>query len=124
MSNTPNTTNREEWLKILGKGMITIPKEWRDELGIKTGDVIKAKKEGKKLIFEASANMTPHRIYTVGEIRSFMEEDKIDSELKDTYKKILQKTRGAWKADKTLDATMTKRSLIERKASTRRKQPW
>ncbi len=36
----------QEWLKVLGKGMITIPKVWRDELGLDEGKVVKAEKVG------------------------------------------------------------------------------
>ena len=25
---------QEAWLKVLAKGMVTLPKKWRDELGI------------------------------------------------------------------------------------------
>jgi antidote-toxin recognition MazE-like antitoxin len=42
MAQTVQGTNREEWLKVLGKGMITLPKKWRDEMGIENGDVVKA----------------------------------------------------------------------------------
>jgi AbrB family looped-hinge helix DNA binding protein len=31
---------------VLGKGMVTLPKKWRDEMGLGTGDIVKAKKEG------------------------------------------------------------------------------
>ena len=41
-----NINVQEAWLKILGKGMVTLPKKWREDLGIAAGDVIKAKKEG------------------------------------------------------------------------------
>jgi len=30
---------KEEWLKILDKGMLTIPKKWREELGFEKGKV-------------------------------------------------------------------------------------
>ena len=36
----------EEWLRVLGKGMITLPKKWRDEMGIENGDVVKQKSLG------------------------------------------------------------------------------
>ena len=32
--------------------MITLPKKWRDDMGIENGDVVKAKKEGNKVVIE------------------------------------------------------------------------
>jgi len=48
--NQSSTPVDQEWLKVLGKGMITLPKKWRDEMGINQGDVVKAKKEGTRTI--------------------------------------------------------------------------
>ena len=31
---------QEEWVNVLSKGLITIPKKMRDEVGIKEGDVV------------------------------------------------------------------------------------
>ncbi len=76
-----NTTNisQEEWLKILGKGMVTLPKKWRDELGIASGDVVKAKREGTRVIIEAQKQSSvPYRVYSDAEIEGFLKEDKID----------------------------------------------
>ncbi|MBI2594325.1 AbrB/MazE/SpoVT family DNA-binding domain-containing protein [Candidatus Curtissbacteria bacterium] len=79
-----NTTpiNQEEWLKILGKGMITLPKKWRDELGIESGDIVKAKKEGDRVVIEPQdAQSAPYRIYTDAEIDEFLKEDMLPSDL-------------------------------------------
>ena len=46
---------QEEWLKVLGKGMVTLPKKWRDEMGIENGDVVKAKKNGNTVTIEIEA---------------------------------------------------------------------
>jgi len=32
--------------------MITLPKKWRDEMGIGNGDIVKAKKERNKVVIE------------------------------------------------------------------------
>lgn len=93
MSTTPNTTNREEWLKILGKGMVTIPKEWREELGIKAGDVIKAKKEGNKVIFESVSNRVPYRIYSAEEIDLFVKDDKLSPSLVKKVRSFVAKSK-------------------------------
>lgn len=77
MSQTTNIT-QEEWLKVLGKGMVTIPKKWRDEMRIQNGDILKAKKEGTKVIIESAQNpKTPYRVYTKAEIDEFLKEDEL-----------------------------------------------
>ena len=81
MSQTTANT-QEAWLKVLGKGMITLPKKWREAMNVTTGDVIKAKKEGAKVIIEASQSQTvPYRIYSDYEIDEFLKQDKLPKRL-------------------------------------------
>ena len=62
--------------------MVTIPKSWRDELGITEGDVIKAKKEGKRVIIEPQPYQSvPYRVYSDEEIDEFLKEDKLPAKL-------------------------------------------
>lgn len=86
--------NQEEWLKVLGKGMVTLPKRWRDELGINTGDVVKAKKEGKRVVIEARKLIkgAPYRTYSDREIDEFLKEDKIPKSLLKKIKEDLSKS--------------------------------
>ena len=81
------TEKREKWLKVLGKGMLTLPKRWRNEAGLETGDVVKAKKEGSKVVIELKerSKQVPYRIYTDAELKQFLEEDRLP---KDLAKKI------------------------------------
>ena len=89
MSQTTTNTN-QEWLKVLGKGMVTIPKQWRQELGIEEGDIIKAKKEGKRLVIEPQQeNFAPYRVYSDEEIDAFVKEDKLSSSLANKIQKNL-----------------------------------
>lgn len=83
--------NQEEWLKVLGKGMVTIPKKWRKEMGIESGDIVKAKKVGKKVVIEAAkAKATaPYRVYSAAEIDEFLREDKLPKDLAGKAKKSL-----------------------------------
>ena len=75
-------TSQEEWLKILGKGMVTLPKRWREEMGIDQGDVVKAKKEGNTVIIEATKNQkVPYRVYTKLEINEFLKDDVLPENL-------------------------------------------
>lgn len=72
------TIPQDEWLKVLGKGMITIPKKWRDDLGISEGDIIKATKNGGKVVLSSpKARAVPYRVYTDEEIKTFLKDDQI-----------------------------------------------
>lgn len=81
MNNMSLNNNQEEWLKVLGKGMVTLPKKWRDELGIDNGDVVKAKKEGNKVIIEAQKQKVPYRVYSRAEVDAFLNDDVLPVEL-------------------------------------------
>lgn len=74
------SNNQEEWVRILGKGMITIPKPWRDELGLTEGEVVKAKLVGNKVIIESSES-APYRIFSDMEIKEWLKEDQLSSKL-------------------------------------------
>lgn len=68
--------NQGEWLKILGKGMVTLPKKWREELGISSGDIVRAKKYGNRVVIEPQKNkLAPYRVYSDSEIDEFLKED-------------------------------------------------
>lgn len=69
--------NQEEWLKILGKGMVTLPKKWRDELQISSGDIVRAKKQGNRVVIEAQKRKAPYRVYSDSEIDQFLKEDRL-----------------------------------------------
>lgn len=72
------STSQEEWLKVLGKGMVTIPKKWRDDLGIAEGDIIKATKKGNSVVLASTKTQSvPYRIYTDDEIKTFLKDDRL-----------------------------------------------
>lgn len=80
--NQPINNSQEEWLKVLGKGMVTLPKKWRDELGLEEGDVVKAKKEGDKIVIEnLQTSKTPYRVFSSIEIDEFLREDQLPESL-------------------------------------------
>ena len=86
MSQATASTN-QEWLKVLGKGMVTIPKDWREELGFKEGDVVRAKKEGKRVIIEPQqTSLVPYRVYSSAEIEAFLKEDELPQSLAEKVK--------------------------------------
>lgn len=93
MQATTKPTYQEEWIKILAKGMITIPKTWRDELGLKEGEVIKAKKMTGKIIIEQKEKNAPYRIYSQEELERFLKDDKLPKKLTDKAAKYGKKIR-------------------------------
>ncbi len=68
---------QEEYLRILGKGMVTIPKEWRDELGLEEGEIVKAQKIGNKMVIESGTERVPYRIFSNEEIEQWLKEDRL-----------------------------------------------
>ncbi len=91
--NQPATQDsvQEEWLKVLGKGMITIPKRWRDALGFSDGNVVKAKKVGNQVVLEAKSDEpAPYRLYSDEEINDFLRQDRLPESNASRYAKNLR----------------------------------
>ena len=83
---TKKSPVKEELLRVLTKGMITIPKTWRDDLDIKPGDRIKAFKKDYQIIIEPLQPAVPYRVYSQKELKQFLKEDKISPKLKKQIK--------------------------------------
>lgn len=77
------TKPQDTWVKVLSKGVITIPKEFRKQLGLEEGDVAKAKVEGDKLIIQSrkSATNEDYRIFTKKQIDTWVREDQLPEPL-------------------------------------------
>lgn len=82
--------SEEEYLRILGKGMVTIPKLWRDELGLTEGGLVKAQRVGSKMIIEAQSKPVPYRIFSKEEIETWLEEDRLSVSLAKKVEKKLK----------------------------------
>lgn len=89
------TTNQsqEEYLRILGKGMVTIPKQWRDELGLEEGQIVKAQRMGNKMIIESSSEPLPYRIFSDEEIEQWLKDDRLPKTLAKKIDKKLKLLR-------------------------------
>ena len=72
----------EEWIRVLTKGMITIPKIFRDELGIKEGGIAKIRKVGKRLVIEPR-KIADYEVYSDKELGEMLTEDKLPKKLAD-----------------------------------------
>lgn len=78
-------------VKILPKGVITIPKKLRQDVGLEENGLARIKKEGKRLILEPVSIISyPLRDYSEEEIRQFIKEDRISPQLKRKIKKLLK----------------------------------
>jgi bifunctional DNA-binding transcriptional regulator/antitoxin component of YhaV-PrlF toxin-antitoxin module len=67
---------QEEIIKILPKGIMTIPIKFRTELGFTEPGLARVKKEGKRLIIEPVYTVPyPIRTYSDKEIDEFLAED-------------------------------------------------
>jgi len=69
-----------EWIRILSKGMITIPKAFRDGLGIKEGEIVRIKKIGRRLVIEPR-EIADYEVYSDDELKTMLEEDKLPKKL-------------------------------------------
>lgn len=78
----------EEWVKILGKGMVTIPKKFRDDLGMRAGEVARIRKVGNRLVVE-SRDVASYETYGDRDFREMMLADKLSP-------KLAKKVRSVW----------------------------
>ncbi len=78
----------DEWVKILGKGMVTIPKKFRDDLGMHEGEVARIRRIGNRLVVEPR-NVADYETYTDGELRVMLAADKLSP-------KLAKKARSLW----------------------------
>lgn len=76
MKSLQKTNYQQEWVKILAKGMITIPKNLREELGIKEGEVAIIKKVGRRLVIEPR-EVADYEVYSDQELKEMLKEDKL-----------------------------------------------
>ena len=77
----------ENIVKILPKGLVTIPKKLRQELGFEESGLARVKKEGRRLVLEpVSVIGYPLRDYTKEEVREFVNQDRLPPKLKKKLK--------------------------------------
>lgn len=78
-------------VKILPKGLVTIPKKLRLDIGLEENGLARIKKEGKRLILEPVDIISyPLREYSASEIKQFIKEDRLSSALEKKVKKLLK----------------------------------
>ena len=85
---TPVIQHEQGWLKVLGKGMVTLPKKWREMLGVAAGDIVRARREGRRIIIEPyQTSEAPYRVYSDEEINEFLIEDVLPEVLSKKVKR-------------------------------------
>ena len=71
---------QEEFIKVQNKGLITIPKSFRDDLGIRVNSIAKIKKVKGRIILEPVRILPyPVRSYKNSEIKEFIDLDNKES---------------------------------------------
>jgi len=71
---------REELIKIQQKGLLTIPKQLREELGFIEGDFARVKEEKGRLVIEPVRTLSYQvRSYSDSDLKEFFDFDKKES---------------------------------------------
>lgn len=77
----PQSSAQDEvWIKILPKGLVTIPKKIREKLGIKEGDVAKINISKNSIVIKPRGS-AEYRLFTNEEIKQWIKDDKLPVEL-------------------------------------------
>ena len=75
-------------VRVQSKGLITLPKKIRDEVGFQENSHLKITTENGRVILEpAKTFSSPIRVYTDEEIAQFLEDDKLDPDLAKKFDK-------------------------------------
>jgi len=77
-----------EWVKVLNKGLVTLPKNLRDTVGIRAGDVAKVRMVGRRLVIEPR-DLADYEVYSQKEFKQMLQADKLP-------KLLAKKTAKIW----------------------------
>lgn len=76
-----------EWVKVLTKGLVTLPKNFRDSVGIREGDVARIKKVGRRLVIEPR-DLADYEVYSNKELTQMLRDDKLPRSLRKKAAKV------------------------------------
>lgn len=76
-----------EWVKILNKGLVTLPKNFRETVGIREGDVAKVKMVGRRLVIEPR-DLADYEVYSQKEFKQMLQDDKLPKILANKTAKV------------------------------------
>lgn len=78
-------------IKILPKGLVTIPKKMREEIGLEENGLARIKQEGRRLVLEPVSIISyPLREYSADEIEGFIKSDRVSLRIKKKVKSLLK----------------------------------
>lgn len=80
MQTPASNQSTEAWVRVLKKGMITLPKALRDQIGIKEGGIAKAKLVGNTIVIEPREEVG-YRLFTDEQIQQWLKDDELPEEL-------------------------------------------
>lgn len=84
---------------MLGKGMLTLPKKWRDALGISQGSLLKASFNGATVTLQPirmdDTDAPPYRIYSEQDINEFLVNDAVSDKLQKKAEKLISRQRSS-----------------------------
>lgn len=70
----------ESWIKILSKGLLTIPKPMREQLNLQEGEVVKIRVIGKRLVIEPR-ELADYKMMSDEELKEMIEMDTLPLKL-------------------------------------------
>lgn len=73
-------SSQGQWVKMLSKGLMTIPNRFRQDLGLDKGDVAYMKKVGRRLIIEPR-EIADYEVYSKEEMSEMVKDDKLPVKL-------------------------------------------
>lgn len=77
---------QETWVKILNKGLITIPIAMRKKVGIEEGEIVRARVIGNAIVIEPRQSIQ-YRLFSDKEVETWLKKDKLPEKLaKETEK--------------------------------------
>ena len=76
-----------EWVKVLNKGLVTLPKNFRDSVGIREGDVARVRMVGRRLVIEPR-DLADYEVYSRKELKAMLEDDQLPPKFKKPAAKI------------------------------------
>ena len=73
-------TKMGSWIKLLSKGLLTIPKPMREQLNLQEGEVVKIRVIGKRLVIEPR-ELADYKMISDEELNEMIEMDTLPPKL-------------------------------------------
>ena len=75
-------SHQTKFVKVLDKGLVTLPKAWCVALNLNKGTILQAKKVNRSIVIEPVITSTtkakvPYRVYSAAELNQFLKTDRL-----------------------------------------------